>query len=163
MGKVQVEILQEQVPAGLSAGELVRLLEVREILMVREDCDNMGGAQEVMPPFLQGMDDSEQLAVIDVIVPFCGTQRFGQICTRMQVPIGVPLHQHGPSRSERGIGHDKERGGDIGHGKHRLTGKGVLDGEEGILTGRGRSQQAFFLVRSWRGRAMLEKSGMNRR
>jgi hypothetical protein len=83
------------------------------------------------------MDNSEQFAVVDVIVSFRRTQRLGQIRTWMQVPIGVLLHQHGPDRGERGVGHDKEWGGDIGHGKCQTAGKGVFDGEEGILAGRG--------------------------
>jgi hypothetical protein len=63
-----------------------------------------------MSPFLQGIDDSEQFSVVDVIVPFRRTQRFGQIRTRMQVPIGVLLHQYSPDRGERGVRHDKEWG-----------------------------------------------------
>jgi hypothetical protein len=55
----------------------------------------------------------------------------------MHVPIGVLLHQHGPNRGERGIRHDKEWGGDIGHRKYQTMGEGVFDGEEGVLTGRG--------------------------
>jgi hypothetical protein len=83
------------------------------------------------------MDDSEQFADVDVIVPFHGTQHLGQIRTQMQVSIGVLLHQHGPDHGERGIGHDKEWGGDVRHGKYQTTGEGVFDGEEGVLAGSG--------------------------
>jgi hypothetical protein len=51
----------------------MRLSEVREVLVVHQDRNHMGGPQEIVSPFLQGMDDSEQFTVIDVIVPCCGT------------------------------------------------------------------------------------------
>jgi hypothetical protein len=52
----------------------------------------MGSPKEVVSPFLQGVDDSEQFMVIDVIVSFHGTQHFRQIGARTQVPVGVLLH-----------------------------------------------------------------------
>jgi hypothetical protein len=107
------------------------------------------------------MDNSEQFAVVDVIVSFCGTQRLGQIRTWMQVPIGVLLHQHGPDRGERGVGHDKDGEETSGMESTRRRVKASLMVRKASSQAGVQSQRAFFLVRSWRGRAMLEKSGMN--
>jgi hypothetical protein len=57
--EVQVVVLQKQVTACLAMRQLVRLAEICEVLVVCQDCDNVGGSQEVVLPFFQGMDDSE--------------------------------------------------------------------------------------------------------
>jgi hypothetical protein len=57
--EMQVEVLQEQVPVCLAVRQLMWLTEIREILVARQDRDDVGSSVEVMLPFLQGVDNSQ--------------------------------------------------------------------------------------------------------
>jgi len=46
------------------------LSEVGEVFVVGKDLDGEGRAMEVVSPGFKGMDDSEEFAVIDIIVSF---------------------------------------------------------------------------------------------
>jgi len=63
------------------------LSEVGKVLMVGEDLNQERGAVEVVSPGLKGTDDSEEFAIIDVIVLFCLRERLGEVGTGMPVPI----------------------------------------------------------------------------
>ena len=46
-------------------------MEVCQVLVTCKDLDGEGGSMEVMLPGLQGMDNGEELLVVDIIVAFC--------------------------------------------------------------------------------------------
>ena len=77
------------------------------------------GASEIVAPLLQGLDDSEEFSVVNVIVSFSGGEGGRMISTRMKVSVGILLHEYSSGGSERGIGHDKEGFGRIRHFDHR--------------------------------------------
>ena len=80
-----VKILEKEGPASLAMRELVRILEVGQVLMVGEDGDRMWGALQVLFPFAQSKDDGEKLLIIDIIVSFCCREGLGEVCTGMKV------------------------------------------------------------------------------
>ena len=51
--------------------EVLGLAEIRQVLVICKDLNRKRRVMEVVPPGLQGMDDREELPVIDVIVSFC--------------------------------------------------------------------------------------------
>ena len=64
------EAREELSPAGLLIRQLGHVAEDFEILMIRENFKLIGTTFEVMSPFTTSLDDSEKLAIIDIIVPF---------------------------------------------------------------------------------------------
>ena len=80
----------------------------------------MGGAGEVLSPFRKGMYDCKEFSVIDVVIPFSGSEYFREVHARVQVAISVFLHEDPPRGSEGGIRHDKEGFGVIGERENRL-------------------------------------------
>ena len=40
--------------------------------MIHDHCDRVFSSCEVMSPFFQGLNDSKELSIVDVIVFFCG-------------------------------------------------------------------------------------------
>ena len=77
------------------------------------------------------MYDSEQFVVIDVVVVFSRSEGFQEVGARVEVTIGVFLHEDAARGGEGGIGHDKEGFGVIREGKYRLFQEGFLDLLEG--------------------------------
>ena len=70
MGELEVKVCQIYKPAGLLAVEMLGLAEIREVFMVGEYLYWERGSLKVMAPCLQGVDDSEEFSVIDIIVSF---------------------------------------------------------------------------------------------
>jgi hypothetical protein len=112
----------------------------------------MGGSKEIVLPFLQGMDDSEQFTVIDVIVLFRRTQRLGQVHTGIRSLVeSFCIKTALVAVSEVS---DMTKNGEVMSGMAR-TGRRVkaslmvrkASSQEGV-----QSHQVFLLVRSWRGR-----------
>ena len=56
----------------LASVKRLGLSEIGEIFVVGEDLHRERGAMEVVPPRLQGTNDSEKFAVIDIVIPFSG-------------------------------------------------------------------------------------------
>ena len=73
------------------------------------------GSGEIMMPLLQCLDDSKELLIIDVVVPFHGGEGGRMIGAGVKVSIGVFLHEYSSRGGERGIGHDKEGFGGVWH------------------------------------------------
>ena len=59
-----VEILEKEGPVSLAMREFVRIFKIRQILMVGENRDMMGGALQILFPFCQGKDNSEKFPII---------------------------------------------------------------------------------------------------
>ena len=70
MGELEVKVHQVYKPAGLSAVEVLGLAEISEIFMVGEDLYWERGSSKVMAPRLQGVDDSEEFSVVNIVVLF---------------------------------------------------------------------------------------------
>ena len=70
--EAEVVLLQFGVPACLSMVELLGLLEVRQVLVVRPDLEGVHGSQQVRPPILKRPHDSQELSVVDLVVPLSG-------------------------------------------------------------------------------------------
>ena len=94
---------------------ILELFEISQVLMVRDHHDWMFSSCEVMLPFLQGLDDSEEFSIIDVIVLFCGGEGGRMVGTRMEISIRVLLYKYTSRGCKGGIHHDKERFGCVRH------------------------------------------------
>ena len=70
MGELEVKVCQVYKPASLSAGEMLGLAEISEVFIVSEDLYWKRGSLKVVVPHLQGIDDSEEFSVVDIIVSF---------------------------------------------------------------------------------------------
>ena len=93
--------------------EFVRIFKIRQILMVSENRDRMGGALQILFPFSQGKDDSKKFPIIDVIVLLCSGEGFGEVSTRVEVARGIRLHQNCTGSKKRGVSHERKGARDI--------------------------------------------------
>ena len=71
MDDLQVEVCKIKQSPCLAAVEILGLAEVCQVFVVCKDLDGEGKYVKVVPPGLQGMDDSKELPVIDVVISFC--------------------------------------------------------------------------------------------
>ena len=53
--------------------------------MVGEDGDGVRSSLQVLLPFDEGKDDSEELSIIYVVVTFCGGEGFGEVSAGVKV------------------------------------------------------------------------------
>ena len=81
--------------------------------MVGEDGDGMRSSLQVLFPFDEGEDDSEELPIIYVVVSFCGGESFGEVSAGVKVSSCIRLHQDCTSCEEGGVGHEGEGASDI--------------------------------------------------
>ena len=65
--------------------------------MVSEDRDGVRSALQVLFPFGESEDDSEELSIIYVVVAFCRGEGLGKVSTGVKVPCLITLHQDGTS------------------------------------------------------------------
>ena len=88
--------------------------------MVGENMDREGGSVEVVLPGFQGVDDSEEFLVIDVIVSFCWREQLGEVRAGMPIAIRVGVEQDGTRGIFRGVGGDGEGRSEVGKVKDRF-------------------------------------------
>ena len=93
--------------------EVLGLTEVRQVLVVSEDLDREWGTVEVMPPGLQGVDDGEELLVIDVVIVFCWDEQLGEVGTGVPIAIGIGLEEDGFQSILGGVSDDSEGFGKV--------------------------------------------------
>jgi len=55
--------------------------------VVGKDLDREWRAVKVVSPGFKGADDSEEFAVIDIIVLFCLRERLGEVGTGVPIPV----------------------------------------------------------------------------
>ena len=113
MDHLEIKVSEVNQPPHLAAVEHLGLAEIREVLVISEDLNWKGGAMEVVSPRLQGMDDSEEFAVVDVIISFCRGERLGEVGAWVPVPIGIGLEKDGTRCVFRSIGSNGKGGGKI--------------------------------------------------
>ena len=104
---------------GLTVRQFLRLAEVCKIFVIGEESYQVTCALEVVMSMIQGMDNSEEFLIIDIIVLFCQGEHLREICTGMKITVVILLHEYPPTGQERGIGHDNEGMSDIGKMEYR--------------------------------------------
>ena len=71
MDNFQVKVTQVKEPPGLASVQFLGLAEVCQVLVIGEYLYQEGETMKVVLPGLQGLDDSKEFPIIDVIVSFC--------------------------------------------------------------------------------------------
>ena len=94
MGEFKVKVCQVYKPAGLSAVEILGLAEVSEIFMVGEDLYRKRGSSKVVAPCLQGIDDSKEFPVVNIIVAFGREEGVRQVGARVPVSVFICLEEY---------------------------------------------------------------------
>ena len=84
------------------------------MFMVGEKGDGMGGSLEVVAPMVKGVDNGEQLSIVNIIVAFSRGEGLGEISTRVKIPIIILLHKHSSTSKKRHVCHDNKWLLDIG-------------------------------------------------
>ena len=87
MDDFKVKISEIKQPLCLVMVEVLGLMEVCQVLVVCEDLYQKGGAVEVMPSRLQGVDDGKKFSVVDVVVLFCQDEQLREVGTGVPVTI----------------------------------------------------------------------------
>ena len=67
----------------MPAGEFTRVLEIRQVLVVGDKSNRMGGALNILAPFSESENDCEEFAVINIIVSFSGKESAGKVGARV--------------------------------------------------------------------------------
>ena len=156
MDHFQVEVSKVDEPACLAAVERLGLAKVGKVLVIGEDLYQEGGAMQIVAPGFQGVDDSEEFAIIDIIVSFGGGEGLREVGAWMPIAIGVGLEEDGARRVFRGVHGDREGGREVGEVEDGFREeKTMRESKEDWQVG-DQFQGRFFLVRSRRGRATLE-------
>ena len=101
--------------------------------MVGDDGDRMGGSLDILFPFFQCKDHSEEFTIIDVVVSFGRNKCLGEKGTRVGITIKIVLKENSSSSKEGSIGHDGKRASNIWDAKDRSRGKGSVKGVESPL------------------------------
>ena len=57
-------------PTSLMTREFLWLVEIGEVFVVHEQGDGMTSSLEIMTPVFQSVNDSQQFAIVDVVVAF---------------------------------------------------------------------------------------------
>ena len=74
--------------------------------MVGEKGDRVGSSLEIVAPLVKGVDNGEQLSIVNVIVAFGRGEGLGEISARVKISVTIPLHKHPPTSKKRCIRHD---------------------------------------------------------
>ena len=74
MDHFEIKVSKVNEPSCLMTVECLGLSEVGEVLVIGEHLYQKRRPMKVMLPGLQGMDDSKEFSVIDIIVLFCGRE-----------------------------------------------------------------------------------------
>ena len=74
----EIKVLKKEGPASLSTREFVRVLEIREILVVGEDRDGVRSPLQVLLPFHKGKDNGKEFPVIYVVIALCRGEGLGK-------------------------------------------------------------------------------------
>ena len=137
MDHFQVEVGKVNEPTCLAAVKHLGLAEIGKVLVVGKNLYRKGRAMEVVAPRLQGANDGEEFAVIDVVISFGWREGLGEVGTRVPVTIRIGLEEDGTRCVFRGVCGNSEGGGEVGEVKDGLGEEETFEGVEGGLTRRG--------------------------
>ena len=90
-------------------------------------------SHKIVLPLFQCLNNSEKLSVVDIVVSFCGREGSGMVGARMEVSIGIPLHEYSSRGGKRGICHDKQQFGSVWHFDHQGGQECLLEFDKGIV------------------------------
>ena len=91
MGEAEVEICKVKEPTGLAAVKALWGAEEGQVFMVGKDLNRKRGAMKIMTPCFESANDSEEFAIINIIVSFCRGERLGEVGARMPVSVSIGL------------------------------------------------------------------------
>ena len=109
MNEDKVETREVFLPMCLMAAKLLRVFEVREVLVIHQDSERMGSTFEIVTPFLESVDDGKKLAVINIIVAFCIVKGTRHESNQMPIAIHILLTKNGTGSKLGGISFELER------------------------------------------------------
>ena len=121
------------------------LAEIGEGFVVGEDLHGERGTMEVVAPRLQGANDGEEFAVIDVVISFSGGERLGEVGAGVPISVGISLEKDGTGHVFGGVSGDGEGSGEIREAKDGFCEEEAFEGIEGGLARRGPIPREVFL------------------
>ena len=71
--------------------------------------DGMGGSLKVVAPMAKGVDNGEQLSIVNVVVAFSRREGLGEISARVKISITVSLYKHSSTGKKRCVCHDNKQ------------------------------------------------------
>ena len=107
---LELEIIfgKKEMPSSLSTHEVLGGLEEGEILMISEYNDGMRRPEQKMSPMGNGTNNSEQFAIIDLVITFCRVKGFWEIKAGMIISVVIFLEKNTPSGDKGSIGGNGE-------------------------------------------------------
>ena len=76
--------------------------------MIGEKGDGMRGSLEVVAPMVKGVDNGEQLPIVNIVVAFSRGEGLGEVSARVKIPIIISLHKHPSTSKKRCVHHDNK-------------------------------------------------------
>ena len=73
----------------------------------------MFSSLEILSPMIESVDDSKQLPIVNVAIPFCWSEALRKKCTGMEVSIVILLHEYSSAGKKGSISHANKRATDI--------------------------------------------------
>ena len=101
MLELEVIFRKEEMPSGLSTSEILGGAEEGEILMISEYNDGVRGSEQEMVPVGDSAYDCEEFSIIDLIISFGWSKRFGEVEAWVVVTVIIFLKEN-PSSSDKG-------------------------------------------------------------
>src|SRR5712672_1300492 len=130
------------------AGEFLLCPEVGEVIVVGPYFEGFTMTLEVMAESFEGVNDSEEFLVVDVVVEFGRLHGLGEESNRVPLVEEVGLFKNGTESKVTSIGNDTKRKGGIREGEDRGDGKGIDEGAKGRFLGHGPNVGDVFLCES---------------
>ena len=81
----EIKVLKKEGPVSLPSGELARVLEIGQVLVIGEDRGGVRSSLQVLFPLNKGEDNSKELVVIDVVVTFSRREGLGKVSAGVKV------------------------------------------------------------------------------
>jgi hypothetical protein len=97
VGQDEVVVGEPGEIAGHMTADAVRLTVVLKVFMVRENGNRKGGACKEVPPIVEPSDNSEEFAVVDIVVLFSIIEHLGVIADGLRLPLFIFLSKDGAS------------------------------------------------------------------
>ena len=109
------------------------VFDIRQVFVNSDNGDQMRGTLDILLPFFQGEDDSQEFAIVNVIVSFSQDKSLREIGTGVGITIEVILEEDSTCCKERDVGHNGEGTSYIRDDKGRARGKGSAKHVKGFL------------------------------
>ena len=90
-------------------------VKVSQMLMICDYSHWVFSPCEVILPFLESLDDRKEFSIVYVIVSLCWGEGGRVIGARVEVPVGILLHEDPSGFCEGDVGRDEEQFSGIQH------------------------------------------------